>query len=88
VSGCGPTKNGISLGPRSARAEKQSSGDDKNQKDAGGEGGDGESLGESGVVAGAEHAGDTADGDGKLMKEGENRVLRWVIEMLKKEVRS
>jgi hypothetical protein len=27
-------------------------------------------------------------GDGKLMKEGENHVLRWVIEMLKKEVRS
>lgn len=27
-------------------------------------------------------------GDGKLMKEGENHVLRWLIEMLKKEVRS
>lgn len=27
-------------------------------------------------------------GDGKLMKEGENHVLRWVIEVLKKEVRS
>jgi len=27
-------------------------------------------------------------GDGKLMKEGENHVLRWVIEILKKEVRS
>ena len=27
-------------------------------------------------------------GDGKLMKEGENNVLRWVIDILKKEVRS
>jgi len=27
-------------------------------------------------------------GDGKLMKEGENHVLRWVIDILKKEVRS
>jgi len=27
-------------------------------------------------------------GDGELMKEGENHVLRWVIEILKKEVRS
>ena len=27
-------------------------------------------------------------GDGKLMKEGENHVLRWVIGMLKKEVRN
>ena len=27
-------------------------------------------------------------GDGKLMKEGENDVLQWVIGMLKKEVRN
>jgi len=27
-------------------------------------------------------------GDGKLMKEGENHVLQWVIGMLKKEVRN
>ena len=27
-------------------------------------------------------------GDGKWMKEGENHGLRWVIEILKKEVRS
>ena len=27
-------------------------------------------------------------GDGKLMKEGENHVLRWVIDILKKEVPS
>ena len=27
-------------------------------------------------------------GDGKLMKEGENHVLRWVIDILRKEVRS
>jgi hypothetical protein len=25
-------------------------------------------------------------GDGKLRKEGENEVLRWIIEILKKEI--